>query len=130
MRVLVVEDDLRMAALLRRGLEEEGHVVDVETTGERGLWLGSEQPYDAIVLDVMLPDFDGFEVCRRLRAASRWMPILLLTARTAVADRIEGLDAGADDYLTKPFSFGELLARLRALVRTRVRRTSGPPHGR
>jgi two-component system OmpR family response regulator len=117
MRVLVVEDDLRMASLLRRGLEEEGHVVDVETTGESGLWLGTEQPFDAVVLDVMLPDLDGFEVCRRLRAAGRWMPVLLLTARTEVADRIEGLDTGADDYLMKPFSFGELLARLRALVR-------------
>ncbi|HEY5273676.1 MAG TPA: response regulator transcription factor [Acidimicrobiales bacterium] len=117
MRVLVVEDDLRMAALLRRGLEEEGHVVDVRATGEGGLWLATEQPYDAVVLDVMLPDVDGFTVCRRLRAAGRWMPIILLTARTAIADRVEGLDAGADDYLTKPFSFGELLARLRALAR-------------
>jgi two-component system OmpR family response regulator len=117
MRVLVVEDDLHMAALLRRGLEEEGHVIDVEMTGEGGLWLASEQPYDAVLLDVMLPDLDGFTVCRRLRAAGRWMPILLLTARGPVADRVEGLDAGADDYLTKPFSFDELLARLRALVR-------------
>ena len=117
MRLLIVEDDLRMAGLLRRGLEEEGHAVDVQGCGEGALWLAGEQPYDAVVLDVMLPDIDGYEVCRRLRRDGRWMPILLLTARTAVADRVEGLDAGADDYLVKPFSFEELLARLRALIR-------------
>jgi two-component system OmpR family response regulator len=117
MRILVVEDDLRMAGLLRRGLEEEGHAVDVQDNGEGALWLASEQIYDAVVLDVMLPGLDGYEVCRRLRKNGRWMPILLLTAHTAVADRVEGLDAGADDYLVKPFSFEELLARLRALMR-------------
>ena len=106
-----------MATLLQRGLREEGYAVDVAHDGTDGLWLGTEQDYDAIVLDVMLPGIDGFEVCRRLRAADRWAPILLLTARLAVEDRVHGLDAGADDYLTKPFSFAELAARVRALVR-------------
>ena len=117
MRVLVVEDELKMAGLLKRALEEEGYAVDVAGRGEDALWFGTENPYDAIVLDVMLPDIDGFEVSRRLREAGRWSPVLMLTARDAVADRVAGLDAGADDYLTKPFSFAELLARLRALVR-------------
>ena len=117
MRVLVVEDEVKMAALLRRGLEEEGYAVDVARDGGEAVWAGTENEYDAIVLDVMLPDFDGFEVCRRLRAANRWAPVLILTARDAVADRVAGLDAGADDYLTKPFSFAELVARLRALIR-------------
>ena len=116
-RVLVVEDEPRMATLLQRGLREEGYAVDVAHDGTDGLWLGTEQDYDAVVLDVMLPGIDGFEVCRRLRAADRWAPILLLTARLAVEDRVHGLDAGADDYLTKPFSFAELAARVRALVR-------------
>ena len=116
-RVLVVEDEPRMATLLQRGLREEGYAVDVAHDGTDGLWLGTEQAYDAIVLDVMLPGIDGLEVCRRLRAADRWAPILLLTARLAVEDRVHGLDAGADDYLTKPFSFAELAARVRALVR-------------
>ncbi|HEU4355227.1 MAG TPA: response regulator transcription factor [Actinomycetota bacterium] len=117
MRVLVVEDEVKMAGLLKRALEEEGYAVDVAGRGEDALWFGAENPYDAIVLDVMLPDLDGFEVSRRLREAGRWSPVLMLTARDAVADRVAGLDAGADDYLTKPFSFAELLARLRALVR-------------
>jgi two-component system OmpR family response regulator len=117
MRVLVVEDEVKMAGLLKRGLEEEGYAVDVLRTGTDALWAGAENPYDAIVLDVMLPDLSGFEVCRQLRAGGNWAPVLMLTARTAVADRVAGLDAGADDYLTKPFSFSELLARLRALVR-------------
>jgi two-component system OmpR family response regulator len=117
MRALVVEDGSKMAALLRRGLQEEGFAVDVAATGEDGAWLGSENDYDVILLDVMLPDFDGFEVCRRLRAADRWAPILMLTARDGVRDRVAGLDAGADDYLTKPFSFDELFARVRALLR-------------
>ena len=117
MRALVVEDESKMAALLRRGLQEEGYAVDVATTGEDGSWLGSENDYDVILLDVMLPDTDGFEVCRRLRAADRWAPILMLTARDGVRDRVAGLDAGADDYLTKPFSFDELFARVRALLR-------------
>jgi len=116
-RVLVVEDEVKMAGLLKRGLEEEGYAVDTAGDGREALWLATENPYDAIVLDVMLPDLDGFEVCRRLRDAGRWSPVLMLTARDAVPDRVEGLDAGADDYLTKPFSFAELLARVRALVR-------------
>jgi two-component system OmpR family response regulator len=117
MRVLVVEDEVKMAGLLKRGLEEEGYAVDTAGDGEQALWLATENPYDALVLDVMLPDLDGFEVCRKLREAGRWSPVLMLTARDGVADRVAGLDAGADDYLTKPFSFAELLARLRALVR-------------
>src|ERR671915_2439776 len=117
MRVLVVEDEVKMARLLRRGLEEEGHAADVAATGDDALWMGASVEYDAIVLDVMLPGADGFEVCRRLRERGVWAPVLMLTARDAVDDRIAGLDAGADDYLPKPFSFAELLARLRALVR-------------
>jgi two-component system OmpR family response regulator len=117
MRALVVEDGSKMAALLRRGLQEEGFAVDVAANGEDGSWLGAENEYDVILLDVMLPDVDGFEVCRRLRAADRWAPILMLTARDGVQDRVAGLDAGADDYLTKPFSFDELFARVRALLR-------------
>jgi two-component system, OmpR family, response regulator len=117
MRVLVVEDDVKMASLLRRGLSEEGLSADVARTGDDALWMAAATEYDAIVLDVMLPGADGFEVCRRLREAGRWAPVLMLTARDAVEDRVTGLDAGADDYLTKPFSFTELLARLRALAR-------------
>jgi two-component system OmpR family response regulator len=117
MRLLIVEDEVKMAGLLRRGLQEEGYAVDVAQTGSEGVWAGTENPYDAIVLDVMLPDIDGFAVCRQLREAGRWTPILMLTARDAVPDRVAGLDAGADDYLTKPFAFTELLARLRALMR-------------
>jgi two-component system, OmpR family, response regulator len=116
-RVLVVEDEVKMAGLLKRGLEEEGYAVDVAGNGSDAVWLGTENPYDAIVLDVMLPDQDGFEVCRQLRVGGRWAPVLMLTARDAVPDRVAGLDAGADDYLTKPFSFTELFARLRAVVR-------------
>jgi two-component system OmpR family response regulator len=116
-RLLVVEDAVRMADLLRRGLEEEGYAVDVVMTGHDGVWMATEVAYDAIVLDVMLPDIDGFEVCRRLREAGRWSPVLMLTARDGVHDRVRGLDLGADDYLTKPFALVELLARLRALVR-------------
>jgi two-component system OmpR family response regulator len=117
MRVLVVEDELKMACLLRRGLVEEGHAADVAGTGDDALWMAEAVEYDAIVLDVMLPGPDGFEVCRRLRERGVWSPVLMLTARDAVEDRVAGLDAGADDYLPKPFSFAELLARLRALVR-------------
>ncbi len=117
MRILVVEDELKMAGLLKRGLEEEGYAVDVAATGSDAIWAATENPYDAILLDLMLPDMNGFEVCRRLRARGRWAPVLMLTARTAAADRVAGLDAGADDYLTKPFSFSELFARVRALVR-------------
>jgi two-component system OmpR family response regulator len=116
-RVLVVEDHHRMADLIRRGLEEDGYATDLASSGEHGLWMASENPYDAIVLDVMLPGADGFEVCRSLRAAGCWAPVLMLTAKDTVEDRVRGLDAGADDYLTKPFGFDELLARLRALLR-------------
>jgi two-component system OmpR family response regulator len=116
-RVLVVEDTVRMNELIQRGLEEQGYAVDPAFTGEDGLWLATENIYDAVILDVKLPDVDGFELCRRMREADRWSPVLMLTARDAVADRVEGLDAGADDYLTKPFDFDELLARVRALIR-------------
>src|SRR3989304_4277971 len=116
-RVLVVEDGVKMAGLLKRALEEEGYAVDVAADGREGLWLGTENAYDAVVLDVMLPQMDGFAVCRGLRDAGRWSPVLMLTARDAVADRVAGLDAGADDYLTKPFSVAEMLARIRALIR-------------
>ena len=117
MRVLVVEDEIRMARLLKRALEEEGHAVDVAASGEDGAWLATENAYGAIILDVMLPDFDGFELCRRLREKGQWAPVLMLTARDSVGDRVRGLDAGADDYLVKPFSLLELAARLRALAR-------------
>jgi two-component system OmpR family response regulator len=117
MRVLVVEDDLRMAGLIRRGLTEEGALVDIAATGDEGVWRAGATEYDVVVLDVLLPGIDGFEVCRRLRATGNWAPVLMLTARAEIEDRVTGLDAGADDYLTKPFSFAELLARLRALAR-------------
>jgi two-component system OmpR family response regulator len=117
MRVLVVEDEPKIAALLRRGLTEEGHPTDVATCGEDALWMSQAHDYDAIVLDVMLPRIDGFETCRRMRSAEVWAPVLMLTARNEIADRVAGLDVGADDYLAKPFSFDELLARLRALRR-------------
>jgi two-component system OmpR family response regulator len=121
LRILVVEDSVKMAAVLKRGLEEEGYAVDVAGTGEDGLWMARENPNDVIVLDVMLPDMDGFEVCRRLREGGQWAPVLMLTARDGVPDRVRGLDVGADDYLTKPFSFTELAARTRALLRRGVR---------
>jgi DNA-binding response OmpR family regulator len=117
MRLLVVEDSTKMAGLLRRGLVEEGYAVDVASTGLDAVWLATEIAFDAIVLDIVLPDIDGFEVCGRLRAAGRWSPLLMLTARDHVADRVRGLDAGADDYLVKPFALEELLARVRSLVR-------------
>lgn len=117
MRVLVVEDDLKMASLIRRGLTESGGVADIAPHGEDALWMAGAHEYDAIVLDVMLPGRDGFETCTALREAGVWAPVLMLTARDAVEDRVAGLDAGADDYLTKPFSLAELRARLRALVR-------------
>jgi len=116
-RVLVVEDEKKLAELLQRGLREEGYSADVADRGEEALWMANAVPYDAIVLDVMLPGLDGFAVCRRLREEGVWSPVLMLTARDAVDDRVTGLDAGADDYLTKPFSFEELLARLRSLTR-------------
>src|SRR5205814_5876269 len=117
MRVLVVEDEKKLGELLGRGLREEGYAADVADRGEEALWMARAVPYDAIVLDVMLPGADGFEICRRLRHEGRWTPVLLLTARDGVDDRVVGLDAGADDYLTKPFAFTELFARLRALTR-------------
>jgi two-component system OmpR family response regulator len=117
MRILVVEDETRLATLLRRGLDEEGHAVELAATGEEALDWTEAAAFDAIVLDVMLPGIDGLEVCRRLRRRHVQTPILLLTARDAVPDRVAGLDAGADDYLVKPFAFAELAARLRALAR-------------
>ncbi len=117
MRLLVVEDEPGMAAVLRRGLTEEGFAVDLAVNGEDGVWCARENDYDAIVLDVILPGIDGFAVLAQLRGAGRWAPVLLLTARDGVGDRVRGLDLGADDYLTKPFAFAELLARLRALLR-------------
>ena len=117
MRILVVEDEPKMATLVARGLREEGHAADIASRGEDALWMANAAPYDAIVLDVMLPGLDGFATCRQLRKQGVWAPVLMLTARDAVGDRVGGLDAGADDYLLKPFSFAELLARLRALVR-------------
>src|SRR5919112_1975641 len=113
----VVEDEIKMASLIRRGLRGEGLAADVAIRGEDALWMAAATAYDAIVLDVMLPDIDGFETCRRLRSDGVWTPVLMLTARDSVEDRVAGLDGGADDYLTKPFSFAELLARLRALAR-------------
>jgi two-component system OmpR family response regulator len=120
MRILVVEDEPKLAQLVARALREEGHPADVAGNGKDALWMAQSAPYDAIVLDVMLPDLDGFEVLRRLRTREVWTPVLMLTARDAVADRVGGLDAGADDYLTKPFAFDELLARLRAVARRAV----------
>jgi two-component system OmpR family response regulator len=117
MHILVVEDEVKMAALIRRGLTEEGLTVDIAGTGEDALLMARSTGYDAIVLDVVLPGIDGFETCRQLRVEGIWTPVLMLTARGALVDRVAGLDGGADDYLTKPFSFVELLARLRALVR-------------
>ncbi len=120
MRILIAEDELKMASLLARGLAEEGHAVDVERTGDGALRMARAIEYDAVVLDLMLPGLDGVQVCRQLREAGVWTPVLMLTARDGVEDRVAGLDAGADDYLVKPFSFAELLARLRALVRRGV----------
>jgi DNA-binding response OmpR family regulator len=117
MRLLLVEDDSKLVRALTVGLEREGYAVDAAESGDAALALAAAGDYEAIVLDLMLPGIDGFTVCRQLRSEGRWMPVLMLTARTDVSDRIRGLDAGADDYLVKPFDFGELLARLRALLR-------------
>jgi len=116
-RILIVEDEPKLAGLLRRGLRKEGMAVDLAGKGEDALWKAESTEYDAIILDLMLPGIDGFEVCRRIREAGVWSPVLMLTARDSVGDRVAGLDSGADDYLTKPFSYAELLARLRALMR-------------
>jgi DNA-binding response OmpR family regulator len=121
MRVLLVEDEARLAEALQRGLHGEGHAVDVAADGAEGLWYAEENEYDVIVLDLMLPVINGYEVCRKLREQKDWTPVLMLTARDADRDMVEGLDAGADDYVTKPFSFGVLLARLRSLARRQVR---------
>jgi DNA-binding response OmpR family regulator len=116
-RILVVEDEHKLAGVLKRGLEEEGYAVDVAYDGEEGLAVALTTPYDLIVLDVMLPQLDGLNACHQLRAQNRHMPVLMLTARDAVDDRVAGLDSGADDYLTKPFAFREFVARIRALLR-------------
>ncbi|MEU4290052.1 response regulator transcription factor [Kribbella sp. NPDC026596] len=117
MRALVVEDEPRLATGLRNGLEAEGYAVDVALTGTDGLWFAREHGYDVVLLDLMLPELDGFEICATLRAERVWTPILMLTARNADTDQVRALDTGADDYLTKPFSYAVLIARLRALVR-------------
>jgi two-component system, OmpR family, response regulator len=116
-RVLIVEDELRMASLIHRGLVKEGLSADIAGTGEDALWMAGAHDYDVIVLDVMLPRMNGFETCRHLRSSGMWAPVLMLTARDSIEDRVAGLDTGADDYLVKPFAFAELLARLRALAR-------------
>ena len=117
MRVLVVEDEKKVAAAVRRGLEAEGFAVDVAFSGTDGLWLATENTYDVIVLDIMLPGLNGFKLCERIRDSGNWTPILMLTAKDGDYDLAEALDTGADDYLTKPFSFLVLLARIRALLR-------------
>jgi two-component system OmpR family response regulator len=116
-RVLVVEDDRRLAGAVKRGLEVEGYAVDVAFDGAEGAWLAQENAYDALVLDVMLPQLTGLEICRLLRDAGNWVPVLMLTAKNGEHDEARALDTGADDFLSKPFSFVVLLARLRALVR-------------
>jgi len=121
MRLLVVEDEQRLAAGLRKGLEAEGFAVDVVHNGTDGIWMARENPFDAIILDVMLPGANGYQVCRTLRAEGNWTPILMLTAKDGVWDEVEGLDTGADDYLAKPFSYAVLVARLRALRRRGAR---------
>src|SRR3989475_1377914 len=126
MRLLLVEDDPHLGRFIQKGLQEERYAVDLATDGEEGLCLATVNQYDLIILDIMLPKLDGFGVCRKLRADRKTMPILMLTAREAVEDRVAGLDTGADDYLTKPFAFTELLARVRALLR----RGRGLPAGR
>ncbi len=120
MRLLVVEDTPKMAALLERAFREDGYAVDVQASGDGAIWMASECDFDAVILDVGLPDIDGFDVCRQLRERARWVPILMLTARESVPDRVRGLDAGADDYVTKPFDIEELRARVRALVRRKL----------
>jgi DNA-binding response OmpR family regulator len=123
MRILIVEDDTGLGEFIGKGLREERYAVDLAVDGEEGLQLAGENPYQLIILDIMLPKLDGLTVCRRLRASGNATPILLLTARDSIQDRVSGLDTGADDYLTKPFAFVELLARVRALMRR-----GGPQH--
>ena len=125
MRVLVVDDDLVVRSVVTKALQKAGHAVDEADTGQDGLWLATEVDYDVVVLDGALPDLDGLDVCRRLRAAERWMPVLMLTSRDAVEQRVAGLDSGADDYLVKPFDVEEVLARVRALGRRTA--TPRPP---
>jgi two-component system OmpR family response regulator len=125
MRVLVVEDNRDLAEVLRQGLVEEGYAVDLSLDGEDGLWRATTVDYDVAVLDIMLPEVDGLEILRRMRAAGRRAPVLFLTARDATNDRVRGLDSGADDYLVKPFEWDELLARIRALIRRGPRGTDG-----
>ena len=129
-KVLVVEDDAKMAALIRRGLSDNGNATDVAPRGEDALWMAQARPYDAIVLDVMLPGRDGFATCAALREAGVWAPVLMLTARDAVDDRVAGLDAGADDYLTKPFSLAELRAAPPRTPAPRRSRATDHPRGR
>jgi len=124
MRILIIEDEGKIAAFLKRGLKEEGYAVDVAADGEQGYFLASTQDYDLIILDLMLPGLDGLSLCRKLRAEGNEARILVLTVRDKVGDKVQGLNAGADDYLTKPFAFEELLARVRALLR---KREAGPP---
>lgn len=126
MKVLLVEDDKRVAATVKRGLEGEGFTVDVALTGPQGWWMASEGSYDVVVLDIMLPGLNGFQVCARLREAGDWTPVLMLTAKDGEYDEAEALDTGADDYLTKPFSFVVLVARLRALLRRAGGREPAP----
>ncbi len=117
MKILLVEDEKKVATFVRSGLKSEGFTVDLAADGEEGLYLARETSYDLMILDILLPKTDGLTLCKKLRAEGRKMPIIMLTARDSVDDRVKGLDAGADDYLTKPFSFAELLARVRALTR-------------
>ena len=117
MRVLIIEDERKTAAFLSKGLSEAGYIVDTEDNGEAGLFLALSKDYDLIILDVMLPDRDGWSILSTLRQAGKWMPVLFLTARDTVCDRVKGLESGADDYLIKPFAFSELLARVRLLLR-------------
>ena len=117
MRILVVEDEAKTAAAIRRGLEAEGHAIDIAPDGAEGLWLAEQNPYDVVILDIMLPELSGYELCARLREAGDWTPILMLTAKDGELDEAHALDTGADDFLTKPFSFVVLLARVRALLR-------------
>ena len=128
MRILLVEDERKVASFVARALRENAYAVDVAATGEEGFELASENPYDAILLDVRLPGMSGIELCRKLRQSEIQAPILMLTARSLVEQRVEGLDAGADDYLTKPFALAELQARVRALVRRGIRRGEAKLH--